>query len=700
MNSVGVSIGEKLSNAINNHKNRKFEVAEKLYKEILSLDQSNSEAIFHLGTLYSQLKKFSQAKHLLLKADELNPNNLNINLNIGSLFFSAGETDLALKYFDKVIKIKPDYVLAHFNKGIILNSQRKYQDAITCFEKIIEIEPDNINAHNVLGIILQEIGEFKKSLFYLKKSINISPNNLRVINTLLNLLRSIKLSNLSESNSIDLVELFIFLFEKDSIDHNELFNNAKNIIFLEKDKIEIEKLLNSVSSLLIDPIVKKILNKKLFHLILQKSLIRDKFIEKFLCNIRKEILSCIQNKEAHSIKELYDFIVSNAEQSFLNEYVVYQSEEEIKIAHKLLKKIENDKSVNELEISILACYLPLNLSEVIKEKLKNYISNSPLFNDLIQMQIKDPLKEAELKKNINSFDNISDNISKKVRDQYEENPYPRWRFANITPKNNFLSILNNAIRPNKINANNQNIAQNVLIAGCGTGQQLVYKTSYENSNIVAIDLSLSSLAFAKRKMQELKHNNIEFLQGDILSLNSLNKKFDVIECVGVLHHLKDPEYGLRILLDNLEPNGYLKLGLYSEYARKHIIALREFVKINNFKSNINDIRKFRELAKNNKEDIFQKVNFNYDFYSTSSLRDLIFHVQEHRYTLPKISNLLKKFDLEFLGFTNSTIKKEYSKIYPQDIKNTSIENWNDFEINNQDIFREMYQFWVRKKIND
>ncbi len=700
MKAVGELIEEKLNTAINNHKNRKFETAEKLYKEILSLDQSNSEAIFHLGTLYSQLKKFSQAKHLLLKADELNPNNLNINLNIGSLFFSTGEIDLALKYFDKVIKIKPDYVLAHFNKGIILNSQRKYQDAITCFEKIIEIEPDNINAHNVLGIILQEIGEFKKSLFYLKKSINISPNNLRVINTLLNLLRSIKLSNLSESNSIDLVELFIFLFEKDSIDHNELFNNAKNIIFLEKDKIEIEKLLNSVSSLLIDPIVKKILNKKLFHLILQKSLIRDKFIEKFLCKIRKEILFCIQNKETHSIKELYDFIVSNAEQSFLNEYVVYQSEEEINIAHKLMKKIENDKSVNELEISILACYLPLNLSEVIKEKLKNYISNSSLFNDLIQMQIKDPLKEADLKKNINSFDNISDNISKKVRDQYEENPYPRWRFANITPKNNFLSILNNAIRPNKINANNQNIAQNVLIAGCGTGQQLVYKTSYENSNIVAIDLSLSSLAFAKRKMQELKHNNIEFLQGDILSLNSLNKKFDVIECVGVLHHLKDPEYGLRILLDNLEPNGYLKLGLYSEYARKHIIALREFVKINNFKSNINDIRKFRELAKNNKEDIFQKVNFNYDFYSTSSLRDLIFHVQEHRYTLPKISNLLKKFDLEFLGFTNSTIKKEYSKIYPQDIKNTSIENWNDFEINNQDIFREMYQFWVRKKIND
>ena len=148
----------------------------------------------------------------------------------------------------------------------------------------------------------------------------------------------------------------------------------------------------------------------------------------------------------------------------------------------------------------------------------------------------------------------------------------------------------------------------------------------------------------------------------------------------------------------MEPNGYLKLGLYSEYARKHIVKLKEFVKKNNFQTNITDIRNFREFAKNNsKENLFQKINLNFDFYSTSSVRDLIFHVQEHRYTLPKIENLLKKFDLEFLGFTNSIIKKEYSKIYPEDLKNTSLENWNNFEINNQDIFREMYQFWVRKK---
>ena len=86
------------------------------------------------------------------------------------------------------------------------------------------------------------------------------------------------------------------------------------------------------------------------------------------------------------------------------------------------------------------------------------------------------------------------------------------------PKTINTTILNNNIKPNKITSKDDNPIKDVLIAGCGTGQQLVSKTSYENSRILAVDLSLSSLAFAKRKMQELNHSNVEFLHGDILNL--------------------------------------------------------------------------------------------------------------------------------------------------------------------------------------
>ena len=699
MRSSELKIQEKLNLAIQSHKNKKIQLAEKLYKEILVLNEDHLEANFQLGTLYSQLQNFQLAKPLLSKAHKLSPKNPNVNLHIGNLCLSTGDPLEALNYFEKVIQVQPNFGLAHFNKGITLYNQKKYHDAIRCFERVIEIEPKNINAYNVLGFIFQEIGEFKKSLTYLKKSLNIAPNNLRVVNTLLNLLKSIELSNISESNSSDLTELFKFLFKKNSIDHNALFNNAKNFILFEETKNIVQQLIVKDELLFNNNLVKKTLKNKLFHLILQKALFRDKFLENFLCHIRKEFLFLIKNKEKSEnlLREFIDFIISLAEQSFLNEYLFFQSNEEIKIVNDLKNEIEKDKNINELCISILGCYLPLNNSKIIIDRLVKYTSKNNLFNNLIQIQIKDPIQEQELKSTINSMDNISDSISKKVRKQYEENPYPRWRYADAIPKNKFLTILNNNIKPNKIVSKDNSLTREVLIAGCGTGQHLVNISSYENSNILAVDLSLSSLAFAKRKMQELNNSNVEFLHSDILNLKNLDKKFSVIECVGVLHHLKDPEKGLKILLDILEPKGYLKLGLYSEFARKHIVETRELIKKYNLKSNILDIRKFREIVKNDKDNkALQKLNYNYDFYSTSNVRDLIFHVQEHCYTLPKITKILRKYKLEFLGFTNSLTKKEYSKYYPNDLKCTSLENWHNFEINNPDMFKQMYQFWVKK----
>ena len=74
----------------------------------------------------------------------------------------------------------------------------------------------------------------------------------------------------------------------------------------------------------------------------------------------------------------------------------------------------------------------------------------------------------------------------------------------------------------------------------------------------------------------------------------------------------------------------------------------------------------------------------------------MFHVQEHRFTLPEISKILKNLNLEFLGFSNQFIKPRFSKIFTNDKKNISLDNWNKFENNNPNTFYNMYQFWVKK----
>ena len=114
------------------------------------------------------------------------------------------------------------------------------------------------------------------------------------------------------------------------------------------------------------------------------------------------------------------------------------------------------------------------------------------------MQIREPLREKELLNSIGSFGNISDTVSKKVRKQYEENPYPRWRFGYKKSPSNPLVIINNQIEPNKIELNDKFNNSNILIAGCGTGRQIAIANQFLNANILGIDLSLKSLAYAKK----------------------------------------------------------------------------------------------------------------------------------------------------------------------------------------------------------
>ena len=478
---------------------------------------------------------------------------------------------------------------------------------------------------------------------------------------------------------------------------DDIFHNAKLLLFIGENDNQVRQIVNSDSLLLKNKIIQNLSKEELFLLMLQKSLMTDKFLEKLLTKLRYEILFTLVDSNQNILKGYFDFIVSLAEQCLLNEYVYVQSKKEINHVNQLKNKIVNNKEINELEMAILGCYIPLYTSKNITNKLLDYKSKNILFNDLITMQIKEPLKEIKLVNSIKSFDKIFDSVSKKVREQYEEHPYPRWRYTNKNLPSNFLFQLNNEINPNKVEYSNKFVNPNVLIAGCGTGKHITIAEKYLNANILGVDLSLASLAYAKRKTEELGFKNIEFLHADILQLKNLNRKFDVIECVGTLHHMKDPLTGLKVLLDLLEPHGFLKLGLYSEISRQHIVKAREFIKKKKFKNTIEDIRNCRESIANEKEDpLLQKVFHNNDFYSTSSVRDLMFHVNEHRFTIPEISKMLKNLNLEFLGFMNPFIKTKFSKFFPNDKKNISLDNWNQFEISNPDTFSNMYQFWVRK----
>ena len=685
-----------ISNAFQNHKNKKFSEAEKLYKEVLKIDPNHIICLNYFGVMLAQTNRTERAEQLFLKANNIQPNNPFVNNNLGNIYYENGDYIKAIPYYEAAISFKSDFIDPNLNLGIIFINQDKLDKALDHLKRVIQIQPTNIKSYALVANIYKKQRNFKSALDSYQKIFEIDPENSIASTGIVDLFNTSIIKNVTKNNSKELIEIFTFLYKKNSINHNLLFSNVKKVLIFEEDHLKIENLYKDETSFFSQNLVNSILKKELFHLVLQKSLITDKFLEKFLYIVRKEFLFLLKKNQISFIQEHINFILSIASQSFLNEYIFFQSKEEISFAETLKNKIEKSKDINETEISILACYLPLNQSEILIKKLLDYTSSNDLFNDIIKIQIKDILEEKKLKNTIVSIE-ITNQVSKKVREQYEENPYPRWRNINKISPTNFLIDLNNDIRPNQIFLDKKPITNNILIAGCGTGQQLAKHIFYNDSNILAIDLSLSSLALAKRKMNELNSKNIEFLHSDILNLKKIKKKFNVIECIGVLHHLDDPEFGLSILLDHLEPQGYLKLGLYSELARKHIVETRDFIKKYNFKNSINDIRNCRELLKNKTNNNFlTKLTNNYDFYTSSSFRDLILHVKEHRFTLSKISKLLQKYNLQFLGFTNASIKKDYSILYKDDKKHISLKNWHEFETKYPDIFQGMYQFWAKK----
>ena len=707
----------------------KIEEAKKYFEKAIEISPNFSDAHINLGVIFQELEKDEKALKCYEQVIKINPNNIIAHNNIGIIFLKLGELQKSKKFFENTTKLNSKYLKGYINLGTVHKKLKENNKALSYYKKAVEINPNNSTIQNDLGVIFQELGDYQKAkdcyekainidpsfskaycnlavalkvlgendkvLDYFQKTIELDPDNLIALNGIIEWLISYTITDKE-----NLKNLCLSLFKKNNVNHNEISFNARLSLIDQTIENKISEKINSNSSIFLDQIVTKLIKEELFSLILQKSIIADKFLEKLLCRIRSEALFQLNTENKKTLIENLDFFISLAQQCWLNEYVYIKSEKEASSIKNLKHKLEKNQKIDELELAILGCYIPLNSSKIIKQNLLNYKSKNNLFNDLINSQIKEPLEEKELAKSIDALGEITDLTSNRVKKQYEANPYPRWRFAKDNLKFDFFEVLNSVIKPNKILDNHKIEKPNVLIAGCGTGRDPISANIYKNANILGVDLSKSSLAYAKRKTVELNYNNINYMHADILDLKKLNKKFDIIQSSGVLHHMDKPIEGLKVLLDILQPHGFLRLGLYSEIARQNVVEARQLIKNLNFKNNIEDIKKFRQFILNETENkSLQKLTEGLDFYSTSTTRDLLFHVQEHRFTIPEITKILNDFNLEFIGFeiSKSSIKTQYSRLYPDDKKNISLHNWHQFEMSHPDTFFDMYQFWVRKK---
>jgi 2-polyprenyl-3-methyl-5-hydroxy-6-metoxy-1,4-benzoquinol methylase len=296
------------------------------------------------------------------------------------------------------------------------------------------------------------------------------------------------------------------------------------------------------------------------------------------------------------------------------------------------------------------------------------------------------------------LEEISNDVSLKVREHYEENPYPRWVKLGVPIKAKSIAAVFDELKLRLYSENIKNVtAPEILIAGCGTGQHSIGTAArFSDCQVLAVDLSLASLAYAQRKTRELSVHNLEYLQADILDLGQLDREFDIIESAGVLHHMDNPIVGWKTLVNLLRPGGLMKIGLYSELARSHIVKIRKEIASLAIGSSKGEIRRFRHSLINSRDEDHQRLSSYKDFFSLSELRDLIFHVQEHRFTLPQIKNCLDELGLKFCGFESKDANSNFREFHGKEADIYDLTLWHRYEESNPRTFAGMYQFWCQK----
>jgi SAM-dependent methyltransferase len=191
--------------------------------------------------------------------------------------------------------------------------------------------------------------------------------------------------------------------------------------------------------------------------------------------------------------------------------------------------------------------------------------------------------------------------------------------------------------------------QLILIAGCGTSQAAKHALRWPAAQVIGIDCSATSVECTQRLKRKYDLKNLEVRLLPIEQVSDLRMSFDQIVCTGVLHHLADPDAGLRALRSVLNPDGAMQLMVYAPYGRAGIYMLQDFCRrigINATDENISDlIAALGGLPPGHPlQSLLAQAP---DFRNQAALADALLHPQDRAYSVPQLLEFIDNAELTF-----------------------------------------------------
>jgi len=242
------------------------------------------------------------------------------------------------------------------------------------------------------------------------------------------------------------------------------------------------------------------------------------------------------------------------------------------------------------------------------------------------------------------------NPADEVRAFYESHPYPaplrnldrhRELYRNPDRRRAWSLLLWPTEKPR---ANRE-----ILVAGCGTSQAAVYALREPDARVTAIDISESSLRYTRGLQHKYGLRNLDLHRLAIEEVGELERSFDQIVCTGVLHHLPDPDIGLRSLRNVLAPRGAMHLMVYGTYGRAGIYMMQEYCRLLGIGATEAELRELGTTigALSADHPIAGVSRRAKDFRNPDALADALLHPQDRAYTVPQLYAWLERCGLSF-----------------------------------------------------
>ena len=728
-------------------------MAIELLGRVVAVMPDHADAHYQLGVILHMQGRLDEAIACYRQSIALAPDAPATHGNLGVALESQGRFEEAAQSLRRALAIDPRHAEAHFNLGNTLKAQGQSDEAIACYRRAIELRADFVDALDNLGVALQEKGRLDEAVACYRHALALHPDwpatlaNLgvalreqgKVDEAIATCLRAVQLGETSGTR-IAFAQAI-----RHAAPHPLALENAgpRELVRRAVDEAWVrpaDLLLAALSLVKLNPAIgdtfdraarawprnldrerlfgsagfSAVANDALLRALLENMQASNAMLERFLTMARAVLLAEATNASTDMAANAalpLPFWCALARQCFINGFVFAEGETEglhaTALRDELVAMLAARAPVPHLKLIAVAAYFPLHgipgMSSLLAQQWPACIDT------LLTQQVREPALERAIAPNMARATPIAGEVSQRVRQQYEENPYPRWVKIPAVGKPVLLAAYLNGEFPfATIEPTRTDAPLEILIAGCGTGQHSNHTAGeFRNARVRAVDLSLASLCYARRKSEELGVANIEYAQADIMELDTAwvpaGRRFDLIESVGVLHHLADPVAGWRALLSLLKPRGFMRLGFYSERARLAVVAAREYIAARGYGSSTDEIRRCRQeimakVAEDGESSPYARLLHFSDFYGASECRDLLFHVQEHRYQLPQLKRILDELNLDFIGFAlDPDIRRQYDALYPGDPARANLDNWHTLEMQYPDTFAAMYQFWVRKR---